>query len=159
MNDAKHNCTPPTDRCPASPWAAVTVLTASPSFIVHHDDIWYRTSVSSVWVSCPESVPSQFLVHRHLLAGKASPEAKKSSALCRTAQQQLEQWCVINNIHILNPKQSTIPDCRKKINFIPPKNKVRMSTQLLLFFANIQLCISSAVCIEKQSQRPILHGM
>lgn len=42
--------------CPFSssfPWA----------FIAEHDVIWYRTSLYSIWVSCPGCVASQPLIH------------------------------------------------------------------------------------------------
>ena len=51
-------------------------------------------------------------------------EEQKRPWLCvSAAQQQLKHPCVINIIFILNPKHSTIPVSRKKINFIPAKTR------------------------------------
>ena len=45
-----------------------------------------------------------------------------------TAQQQLKHQCIINIMLILNPKHSTIPATRKKINSVPAENKTVTNT-------------------------------
>lgn len=38
-------------------------LDNSPSFIIHHDVIWYGISLLSAWISCPVCFPSQPPAH------------------------------------------------------------------------------------------------
>ena len=69
-SDAQYNCSPPADRCPASPQAAIgRPRPAPPSLYTERDGPWYGTSLWLVQVSCPGSAPSQLLVP--LLAGRA----------------------------------------------------------------------------------------
>lgn len=61
-----HICLPPTNWwCPASHWAkaALANLPSTTSFITENNVIQYGTSLWSVGVSCPTSVPCQILVH------------------------------------------------------------------------------------------------
>lgn len=53
-----------------------------------------------------------------LLAGQCE-KLKNPCLRVSTAQCQREQQCVINIILFLYPKHSTVPDTRRKINFIP----------------------------------------
>lgn len=57
------------------------------------------------------------LVHPQLLTGRAVWEVEKSLALGKYCSAVTTSVCVINIILILNPKQSTIPAARKKINY------------------------------------------
>ena len=77
-------------------------------FIVPHDATWCGTSLWSAWITCPDCVPSQLLVHPQasLLAGH-NEKLKGPYLSVSTALQQLKHQCVISIIFILNPKHST----------------------------------------------------
>ncbi|NXW03613.1 MIPO1 protein, partial [Fregetta grallaria] len=54
-----------------------------------------------------------------------------SHSLRRFLDQQLKHQCVINIILILNPKHSTKPNTRKKINSIPAENRTHVNLSIL----------------------------
>ena len=90
-----------------------------PYLYTGHDVPWYGIPLWLVRVSCPGYAPSQLLVH--LLAGRAWETEKSLSA----TQQQLNHERVINSILTPNPKHSTVPATKKKINSIPAKTRTR----------------------------------
>ena len=90
-----------------------------PYLYTEHDVPWYGIPLWLVRVGCPGYAPSQLLVH--LLAGRAWETEKSLSA----TQQQLNHERVINSILTLNPKHSTVPATKKKINSIPAKTRTR----------------------------------
>ena len=114
------HCSPATDWCPASPLSSSCLLGhLPPAYIAEHDAICYGTSLWTVWVSCPGSVPSQLLVSLPVpTAGSTLWKAGTSLTLCSTAQQHLEHWCVSNTVFLLNPRQSTIPNTITKITSV-----------------------------------------
>lgn len=73
---AQYNCAPPTDRCPAHPWAVIVLFQPAPPVytlsVAFHGVEWPFGQFRS---APPGHAPSQLLVH--LLAGR-SQETEKS---------------------------------------------------------------------------------
>ena len=72
--------------------------------------------------------------------------AKKSLASINITQQQLKHQCVINIILMLNPKHSTIPATKKKINSIPAKT----STPYCMC-SKIMYCLCTAMALYEKT--------
>lgn len=92
-------------------------LASSSQFIcwVWFSMVWDSSWV--IWVSC--HIPSHLLAHLQPAPWQGSKRRQKVFDWVSTAQQQLQCYCVINIILVLNPKHSIIPAAKKKINSIP----------------------------------------
>lgn len=116
-SDAQCSVSLPTDWWPeqwaTSPWPAL------PSLYAECDFLWYGIALGSFGVSCHIYVPSHLLAHLQPAPWQGSKRRQKVFDWVSTAQQQLQCYCVINIILVLNPKHSIIPAAKKKINSIP----------------------------------------
>lgn len=115
-SDAQCNCSVFVDWCPASPWASAThPWPTSHSFIVQCDPIQHGKSHWPLGVTFPGYAPSQSLVH-------PQPPGWQDRIRRWRVLDFVKALLLINNQNtimlILNPKSSTIPATRRKINSI-----------------------------------------
>lgn len=83
----------------------------------------YRTSLWSVWVSSSSSVPSQLFLHTQFLSGKGSERRWKAlDKHCSVTTKASEQRCFF---FLMNPKHSTIPASRNKMNIQDETNTLK----------------------------------
>lgn len=111
---AQYNCASHSDQCPACPWWAVSnSWTTSPvnalTMMLHGMEYPFGKFGSAVLTGLPTSFLCTSSLPEH---GKLKNPGFRVS----TAQQQPKYQCVTSIILILNPKHSTVPATKKKIN-------------------------------------------
>lgn len=94
-----------------------------PSLYLGHDSLLHRIYICPVQLSCPDSDTSWLTVY--LLSDTTQTTLKVFGLVLSTAQQQPKLQCVISIILAMNPKYSSVPAIRKKMNFIPAKNRTK----------------------------------
>ena len=116
-SDAQCNCSPPADRCQSRD---LPLLASSPVYILGMTFHGMEYPFGQLGSAAPAVLPPRFL-HTCLLAehGKLKSPWPKISA----TQQQLKHRNVINIILTLNPKHSTVPATKKKVNSVPAETR------------------------------------
>jgi len=148
---------PPTDwcathslssSCPPSQFFPILLFNMTP----HGTGCPFGRSGSAVLVLPP---PSSFcpLCFR---TGRAAPEADVSLALCSTSQWQLKHQRVII-ILIHNPKHSTIPTTRKKINSSSAETRTYWEIFPGLYASSVKLTVSG--CGRKEKSLSLSVGV
>lgn len=130
ISDAQCNCSPPVDRCPASPRAA------GPPYILFSmtsDGMEYpfgQFGSAVLGLSPPSSccTPS-------LLASRTEREAEKSLAWCKHCSATIKTSACYQRSSHPNPKHSTLPATRRKINSV--LTETRTDIQLLCQYLHL----------------------
>lgn len=157
-SDTQSNCSPSTNWCSASAWAASPPRTTPLSFMLFHMmsygmNIPLASLRQLSWFS-----PFQLLVLSP--SPSLSGQYKKLKnwnvlgSAVNTAQQQLKHWCIINIVFLLKPKHSNIPDTEEN-QLCPSWNqgttelhRTQLNHTLKLFKYVSSLCLTTGKLAE-----------
>lgn len=106
--------------CPVCPWAVIDASSQLSRLYIGHGTLLYRIYIWPVQVNCSDS--ATFLCTSSLTQHEP---LKVFGLVLSTAQQQPKLQCVISIILALNPKYSSVPATRKKMNSIPAKTRTK----------------------------------